>query len=115
MIMRQVLALLLLHVFALTASASDAFLPERRKPQFTYEPGYYLVPLPYSIPGAGNGAGVLGIANNIKGTAADLFAFALSGDLPGARIGISELHLVPRTLILDITTIQFGHSSITSY
>ena len=115
MIMRQVLALLLLHVFALTASASDAFLPERRKPQFTYEPGYYLVPLPYSIPGAGNGAGVLGIANNIKGTAADLFAFALSGDLPGAGIGISDLHLVPRTLILDITTIQFGHSSITSY
>jgi hypothetical protein len=113
--MKTSLFTVLLALLLPCAAAAEDLLPDRRKPQFTYEPGYYLVPLPYSIPGAGDGAGVLGIANNLNGTAADLFAFGLAGDLPGFGIGVSDLHLVPRTLILDLTTIQFGHSSITNF
>lgn len=98
------------------ARAEDSgIVPERRKPQFTYEPGYYVLPLPYSIPGVGEGLGVIGIANNIRSTATDLFGFALAGGLPGVGAGVSDLHILPQMLILDVSVIEFGKSSITSY
>lgn len=112
----RLIAVLLVLCIPLPAAGGVAeLLPDRRKAQFTYEPGYYLLPMPYSIPGAGFGLGILGMSYNIRSTSTDLFAFALAGDLPGAGLGVSDIHLVPRMLILDLTSIRFGKASITSF
>jgi outer membrane protein assembly factor BamA len=71
--------------------------------------------MPYSIPGVGEGLGVMGIGMNVGGTYTDIFGFALGGSLPGQGLGVTDIHIVPKTIILDLTTIQFGKSSITSY
>lgn len=112
---------LVLFVAALSAAAQAAFadeapfFPDRRKDQFMNDPGYYVFPMPYSIPGVGAGVGVIGIGMNVGGTYTDLFGFALAGGLQGWGAGVSDIHLVPRKLILDVTSIQFGKSTITSY
>jgi hypothetical protein len=102
---------------AVQAACADeaAFFPDRRKDQFMNDPGYYVFPMPYSIPGVGAGVGVMGIGMNVGGTYTDLFGFALTGGLPGAGAGVSDIHIIPKTLILDVTSIQFGKSTITNY
>lgn len=100
---------------ATSAFAEEPFPPERRKPQFMNDKGYYIFPMPYSIPGVGEGVGVMGIGMNLGGTYTDVFAFALAGSLPGEGLGVSDIHIIPKTLILDVTTIQFGKSTITNY
>ena len=60
-IMRKFTLVLLIIVFGqLTASAI-----ERRSEQFPTEFGYLALPLPYIIPGAGSGFGILGGFNNV--------------------------------------------------
>jgi hypothetical protein len=104
---------------AVTAQAAFAdessFFPDRRKSQFMNDLGYYVFPMPYSIPGVGEGVGVMGIGMNLGGTYTDVFGFALAGGLPGWGVGVSDIHIIPKTLILDVTSIQFGKSTITSY
>ena len=34
-------------------------------------------------------------------------------DGPGRGLGVSDVHLLPKTLILDVASIQFGKSTIT--
>jgi hypothetical protein len=109
------LALVLLSAPAALAFDEESFVPERRKPQFSYDPGYYVFPMPWSIPGVGAGAGVVGIGMNVGGSSTDLFGFGLAGGLTGEGLGVSDLHLIPRTLILDLTAINFGKSTITAF
>jgi len=97
------------------ADTGTELVVDRRKSQFMNDQGYYVFPMPYSIPGVGMGVGVLGIGMNLGGTYTDLFGFALAGELPGGGIGISDIHIIPKTLILDVTAIQFGKSTITNY
>jgi outer membrane protein assembly factor BamA len=106
--------MLLLAALSTAWSLSESF-PERRKPQFMSDRGYYVFPMPYSIPGVGEGVGVIGIGMNMGGTYTDLFGLALAGGLPGWGAGVSDIHLVSKTIILDATTFQFGKSTITSY
>ena len=108
--------LLAVAIAAQTAFADgSSFFPDRRKPQFMNDRGYYVFPMPYSIPGVGEGLGVTAIGMNLGGTYTDVFGFALAGSLPGWGVGVSDVHLIPRTLILDLTSFQFGQSSITNY
>jgi outer membrane protein assembly factor BamA len=100
---------------AQSAFAEDLFPPDRRKSQFMSDRGYYVFPMPYSIPGVGEGLGVIGIGMNLGGTYTDIFGFALAGGLPGQGLGVTDIHIVPKTIILDLTTIQFSKSSITNY
>src|SRR5512143_2979877 len=86
----------------------DGLLPDRRKPQFSEEPGYYVFPMPYSIPGVGAGAGVIGIGMNLGGTHTDVFGFVLAGGILGEGLGVTDIHVVPEHLILDITEIDFA-------
>jgi hypothetical protein len=99
----------------LSALAEYEYLPDRRKPQFMNDPGYYVFPGPYSIPGVGEGVAVVGIAMNMGGSYTDLFGFVLAGGIQGEGIAVSDIHLVPRTLILDVSVINFSQSTITSY
>lgn len=88
---------------------------DRRKPQFTTDQGYYVFPMPYSIPGVGEGLGAMGIGMNVGGTYTDLFGFVLAGGLTGGGAGVTDIHIIPRRLILDLTAIQFGKSTITNF
>ena len=109
-------AAILIFMTTAWAFAADAnIVPDRRKPQFQYDPGYYVFPMPYSIPGVGDGVGVVGMALNMGGSATDLYGFALAGGLGGAGIGVADIHLVPQTLILDFTAINFNKSTVTNY
>jgi outer membrane protein assembly factor BamA len=71
--------------------------------------------MPYSIPGVGEGIGAIGIAMNVAGSATDFFGFVLAGGLKGEGAGVTDIHLIRQRLILDLTGIQFGKSTITSY
>jgi len=97
------------------AETDTGLLPDRRKPQFMNDQGYYVFPMPYSIPGVGAGLGIMGIGMNLGGTYTDAFGFVLGGGLKGEGGGITEIHLVPRTLLLDITGMNFGKSTITNF
>jgi len=45
----------------------------------------------------------------------DMYGFALAGGLKGGGLGVTDIHLLPQRLILDVTAIRFGTSTITSY
>ncbi len=97
------------------AETGTGLLPDRRKPQFMNDQGYYVFPMPYSIPGVGAGLGIMGIGMNLGGTYTDAFGFVLGGGLKGEGGGITDIHIVPRTLLLDITGMNFGKSTITNF
>lgn len=92
--------------------AANAFLvnfPERRKEQFSNSPGYAVFPYPYSLPGIGEGIGLVGGSMNIAETYTDVYGILLGGDVEGIAGGIGDIHLVPETLIFDL-----GYSDISS-
>ena len=97
------------------AEIGSDLITDRRRPQFMNDPGYYVFPMPYSIPGVGEGLGVIGIGMNMGRSYTDMYGFALAGGLKGGGLGVTDIHLLPQRLILDVTAIRFGTSTITSY
>ncbi|MDH4162526.1 MAG: hypothetical protein OEW15_07530 [Nitrospirota bacterium] len=106
---------LLIVTVAGNAWCEETSYPERRKPQFQTDPGYYLFPSPYSIPGIGAGGALIGLANNIAGTHTDAFGFLLGGEVRGLGLGLADVHLVPKTLILDLFNQNFNAITATSF
>ncbi|MEC7087602.1 MAG: hypothetical protein VXW83_09330, partial [SAR324 cluster bacterium] len=88
---------------------------ERRRDQFTTDFGYLVAPIPYILPGAGAGFGLLGGFNNIHfgstETTIDLFVVGISGNVRGTIAGVTDLPLWPETLLLDLTTVRFNKGS----
>ena len=107
--------LILSLAMPLAVLAETDFVPERRRSQFMNDPGYYVFPMPYSIPGVGEGIGVVGIGMNMGRSYTDMYGFALAGGLKGGGLGVTDIHLLPQRVILDVTAIRFGTSTITSY
>ncbi len=102
-----------LIVTAMPAAAID--FPDRRKDQFPTEPGYYLVPAPYSIPGLGDGFIIIGALTNINQSHSDLYGFAAGGDIKGYGLFATEIHLIDKTLLLDLTHTSFDKASSQVY
>lgn len=99
-------------------SAADTVfssLPERRKEQFQTSFGYALFPYPYSIPGIGSGLGIVGGAMNINQSYTDVYGIAFSGDVEGVAGGIGDIHLIPKTLILDLGYSGLSKATFKSY
>jgi hypothetical protein len=109
------LAVVFLILMLAADAAADLPIPDRRKPQFQKEAGYYIFPSPYSIPGVGDGLAVVGLGMNLGGTYTDLFGFGLTGDMLGLGLGIIDVHLVPERLILDINAERFSKATMTSF
>ncbi len=102
--------------YAAAESASeDPIWPDRRKPQFTKDFGYALFPYPYSLPGIGKGLGLVGGAMNVADTNTDAYGIVFTGDVRGAAGGISDIHIIPRTLILDLGYSTLNKATIQSY
>ena len=109
------LVLLIIFFSNFTASAI-----ERRSEQFPSEFGYLALPLPYIIPGAGTGFGILGGFNNIPfgsyETTLDLFAIGIAGDIGGSIILATDFPVYPEALFfstLDRETSTRDHSDHT--
>ena len=84
-----------------------SYTPERRKDQFPSSPGYAVFPYPYSLPGIGEGLGLVGGWMNIEESYTDAYGILLGGDVEGVATGVSDIHIIPETLIFDL-----GYSNI---
>ncbi len=107
-----VLAACMLSAFAPVAvaadpSSEDFTVPDRRREQFPKDFGYAAFPYPYRLPGIGSGLSFAAGAFNIADTYTDAYGIAFTGDVKGGAAGVSDVHLIPRTLILD-----FGYGTI---
>lgn len=103
-------------VFALAYLAmSTANAMERRRDQFSKEPGYYIVPMPYSLPGIGEGFLVGASFNNINDTHSDVIGFVLGGAIVGAGLVSIDNHLIKDRLILDVGLQNLSQVSVQSY
>ena len=115
---RMRVSLSLLSLFLGLVCSAQAFefdVPERRKTQFFTDPGYYVVPSPYSIPGIGDGLIIVGAMTNAYQQYADIYGFAASGDLQGVGLFSTENHLIEKTLILDVAVQNFNKASTQVY
>ncbi|HET7765105.1 MAG TPA: BamA/TamA family outer membrane protein [Burkholderiales bacterium] len=117
--MRLVLAICLLWTLAPAVSAdpggSGLGAPERRRDQFPKEYGYAIFPYPYSLPGIGSGLSLVAGALNIGDSYTDAYAIAFTGDVKGGAVGLGDLHLIPRTLILDVGYSSLSRAAFQSY
>ncbi len=109
---RFALAACMLGAFAPMAVADEPSFgglsaPERRRDQFPKDFGYAAFPYPYRLPGIGSGLSFAAGAFNIADTYTDAYGIAFTGDVKGGAAGVGDIHLIPRTLILDL-----GYSSI---
>ncbi len=108
-------ALLLLQFILFVVFASPSTAMERRRDQFIKEPGHYIVPVPISYPGIGEGLAVIGVNANAHDTYTDYAAFALAGDFEGFGGVITDLHLIEKTLIAELAAEKLSKAAIFSY
>lgn len=88
---------------------------ERRRPQFLKDYGYFAAPVPYSIPGVGEGLALFAMGNNIYKTQTDLLFHLIDGDVGGYGFGLGDLYLVDEHFKIDIFQNRFNKASIQSY
>lgn len=88
---------------------------ERRKDQFSYKPGYLLMPAPYSLPGIGEGVAFVGMANNVFGTQTDFIVDYISGDIEGYGVGISDLYIDDQSLKIDFFHEELDTATVKNY
>lgn len=98
-----------------SAEATHSFLVDRRKEQFETSFAYAVFPLPYSLPGIGKGLSLVGGAMNIANTYTDAYGIVYAGDVEGAAVGLADIHIIPRTLILDVGAGAVNKASIQNF
>jgi len=96
-------------------AGSSSIIPDRRKDQFQTSYGYALFPYPYSLPGIGQGLGLVGGAMNIANTTTDAYGIIFGGDVQGAAGGVADIHIIPKTLIFDTGFGALSKATIQSY
>ncbi len=111
----SLLLILLAGPLAIQIAGADISIPERRKAQFSKGEGRYIIPSPYSIPGLGDGLLVAGALTNLNDSYADYYGFAATGDIEGYGFFATELHLIDRTLILDLSANSFSKATAQVY
>ncbi len=90
-------------------------LPERRRPQFSKDPGHLFIPAPYSIEGIGKGIALFGTAYNIADSYTDVFGAVITGDIQGVGAGVTDFHIIPERLFLDLTYQNLSKVVLQSY
>jgi len=97
-------------IFASNALASN-MITDRRKDQFPTGTGRLIAPVPYSMPGIGDGFFLLGHFANLISTTGDLTVIKAFGDVEGYDINVDEVplydhHLFLRADVMDLSSIQ---------
>lgn len=98
-----------------SGGAVPSFLIDRRKEQFETSFAYAAFPLPYSLPGIGKGISLVGAAMNIANTYTDTYGIVYGGDVEGMAVGVSDIHIIPRTLIFDVGAGAVNKASIQNF
>ena len=88
---------------------------QRRRDQYLSDPGYFIAPAPYSLPGIGEGFILLGIAYNINETQTDLMFNVLDGDVKGYGFGVGDLYAIEKHLKFEILQSRLDKASVQSY
>lgn len=105
-----------LVVFLYSASCfSYEWIPERRKDQFPTQSAHLVVPLPYSLPGIGEGVVVLGTLSNILNSTADVTGFFVEGDAQGTIIDAAEIPLYSDFVFLDFHFQDIDRAAVNNY
>jgi len=94
---------------------AEGGIPERRRNQFQNEPGYVAIPYVFEVPGLGSGYGFLGGMNNLRGSYTDIGGTIFEGDVSGGAFGLESMHLLPRTLILDVGVALINRTTFPVY
>lgn len=111
----QYLHVVTMAIVSLSLLTQNALATERRKDQFSKDTGYYVVPIPYSLPGIGEGLLIGGAYNNIADTHSDVIGFILTGDLEGGGLVSLDNHLIPNRLILDLSAQYLTNAAVRNY
>lgn len=99
----------------LLITASPASAIERRKDQFPTEPSYMILPLPYSLPGIGEGFFIPVLFSNIAETTTDAYALMIVGDAEGYFFGLEEFHLVEKHVWFELTYQDLNKAVVNNY
>jgi len=89
--------------------------PERRKDQYPTVPAYFMTPLPYSLPGIGDGFILMGNVSNVLGSTADLSIIQVTGDARGTIANGVEIPLYFKWLSLDFMYQNINKAAINNY
>lgn len=89
--------------------------PERRVDQYPTENGYLILPLPYSIPGIGEGYFLMGYLSNVFGSTADAFVVRVAGDAEGYVAKFDEIPLIRNHLFLNMTEQRIDKAAVNNY
>lgn len=108
-------AALTLAATPLLAENLFAMAPERRSEQFPTDNAYLLVPLPYSMPGIGEGYFLMGYFSNMFGTTADGFITRVEGDAEGWVAQFDEVPLYKQTLFFNVMDQRISKAAVNNY
>lgn len=111
----RIIGLSFLQVILLIMFVSPASAMERRRDQFFKEDGHYIVPVPYSYPGIGEGVLLLGVYANAFDTYTDFAGFVIGGDVEGFGAVVTDVHLVDRTLLAEFATQKLSKVAVFNY
>lgn len=109
----QSLFLLLTLLWLTPLQALD--VPERRKEQYPTQPGHLFVPLPYSMPGIGSGLFLMGYGSNLFNTTGDVIAIGVTGDAEGSVLGVDEVPLFNKHLLLQFLRQDITKAAVNNY
>lgn len=117
MLRKTGLGLLLLTLLLPTTgvAAELGFGPERRKDQFPEESGRLLAPLPYSMPGIGEGFFLLGHFSNLLEGTSDLTLVGVTGDATGLVVLTDEVPLVNKHLFFRAQVVNMDKVQVNQY
>lgn len=97
-----------------TANA-DSLILERRKNQFPSDSGHILAPVPYSIPGIGDGLFLMANFSNTFGSTADATLVGITGEARGISAQIQELPLYRDHLFLRAEKMHISTVAVNNY
>lgn len=111
----RLLTLLTCSALFSTTVFGDPLMEERRKNQFPSDYGYLLAPLPYSMPGIGEGFFILGNFSNVFETTADANLLVVTGDAKGLAGFFDEVPLIKKYLFLRAEALNIGTAVVNNY
>ncbi len=114
--MKRVIPLLLMLFTTSVASAAPwDEPPPRRNDPYPTESAHMLLPLPYSMPGIGEGYFLMGYLSNLYETTSDVAVVLARGDAEGTIVQLDELPLIEDRLHLQLFDMRIDKASVNDY
>ena len=113
--MKFLFKIIITCLIILFTGSSYAFEIERRREMFTKQYGHLFLPLPYSLPGLGEGLMFIGNFGNIADTTTDLATILGVGDAEFIFGFLDELFIIPDYLYLQYVKAQGFKYALTNY